>query len=576
MEPQFAGKELYDEENKGRFLALFRHPVDRALSMFYYLQTATWERTYRPEWANMTVLEWARLPNAEVDYMVHKLIGKRFGETVDETDLIVAKELVRQRFIVGLMGEMNESIRRFNIVLGVDEESDRSQQCMDEFGLLDREPKERKLEEEEKTRATNEKNSNVNPAKNKKNSNEHPKFEEGSPEFDVLARRNRLDMLLYKYIETLFDAQQEIIDAYLHEEEPREDLQVDPHEESAELALLPPGLLPGSEVNFINNPLEFGSNLANVADPAEDGVSETAFFWLVPRSGGKTLRRLHWCMGSTMANEVGVNPKFGVDHGEHSDLVAFSPWMEHTGKAINVDVTTHKGIMEAKNRGFLSKAGQPHVDFIATSEFQFASMMLFSPIHKARMFALFRHPIDRAVSQFYYLQKDNTQWALMTLEEWASMDRGDNNWMVRALTGKTSTAELTSELTIQDLELAKEIIRTKFVVGLTDKLEESVHRFNMLLGIDENNPKNRDCINEFFPIVGDPRTLWSGQTIVKKESWNSDTHPKAVRGGLAWVSLYKIHMYDNLLYSYIAELFAEQQAMFEPAAAAAEPGAALK
>ena len=103
MEPNFAGQELYDEENKGRFLALFRHPVDRALSMFFYLQTATWERTYRPEWANMTVLEWANLPNAEEDYMVHKLVGKPFGEKVDETDLIIAKELVRQRFIVGLM-----------------------------------------------------------------------------------------------------------------------------------------------------------------------------------------------------------------------------------------------------------------------------------------------------------------------------------------------------------------------------------------------------------------------------------------------------------------------------------------
>ena len=48
-------------------MALFRHPVDRALSMFFYLQTATWERTYGLEWANMKVLEWAKLPNAEED-----------------------------------------------------------------------------------------------------------------------------------------------------------------------------------------------------------------------------------------------------------------------------------------------------------------------------------------------------------------------------------------------------------------------------------------------------------------------------------------------------------------------------
>lgn len=210
MEPNFAGRELYDEENKGRFLALFRHPVDRAFSMFYYLQTATWERTYRPEWANMTVLEWANLPNAEEDYMVRKLVGKSFGMEADETDLIIAKELVRQRFIVGLMGEMNESIRRFNIVLGIDEENERSQKCMGEFGLST------PTEEDDKA-----------PMEAvKKNSNSHPKFEEGSSEYDAVAGRNHLDMLLYKYVEALFEAQKEIVDSFLED-----DVEAQPQEE---------------------------------------------------------------------------------------------------------------------------------------------------------------------------------------------------------------------------------------------------------------------------------------------------------------------------------------------------------
>lgn len=165
MEPAFAGEKLYDEDHKGRFLALFRHPVDRAVSMFYYLQSATWERTYRPEWADMTVLEWANLPNAEEDYMVHKLVNKRFGEPVSENDLIIAKELVRQRFIVGLMGEMEESIRRFNIVLGMDvENNERNVQCMAEFfGQKEQTPAIQ--EGEEKTLANTD----------NKNSNKHPK-----------------------------------------------------------------------------------------------------------------------------------------------------------------------------------------------------------------------------------------------------------------------------------------------------------------------------------------------------------------------------------------------------------------
>lgn len=186
MEPQFAGQELYDEENRGRFLALFRHPVDRALSMFYYLQTATWERTYRPEWQNMTVMHWANLDHMETDYMVHKLTGKKYGDPVDESDLIIAKELVRRRFVVGLMDEMNESIRRFNIVLGVDEEEKRTKGCMKEFGVDDRRSREEieaeKAAKEQAEKEAEEKGERKlkgkeaqDHATDKKNSNKHPK-----------------------------------------------------------------------------------------------------------------------------------------------------------------------------------------------------------------------------------------------------------------------------------------------------------------------------------------------------------------------------------------------------------------
>merc|ERR1712085_46088 len=120
---------------------------------------------------------------------------------------------------------------------------------------------------------------------------------------------------------------------------------------------------------------------AGISDPREwqghlaDGASlrvksETPFFWHVPKSGGTTLQRMYWCMGSTIANEVGVNSKFGIESGEHSDLVSISPWKDNPGKVINVDVSTHEGILKAKNRGFLTERFQPQVDFISTSELQ--------------------------------------------------------------------------------------------------------------------------------------------------------------------------------------------------------------
>jgi len=308
-------------------------------------------------------------------------------------------------------------------------------------------------------------------------------------------------------------------------------------------------------------------HLTNVDEPIQGHNVETPFFWHVPKSGGTTFQRLHWCMGSTIANEVGVNPKFGVTSGPLSKLLAFSPWKDNPGKVVNVDVCSHGGILRAKARGFLTKEGQPLVDFVSTSEFQFASQKLFNERHKARMFALFRHPIDREVSKFYYLQKAtweptyNTRWAEMSLEEWASRDRGDNNWMVRNLIGKSDSHDLTYD----DLEIAKGIIRNKFVVGLMEQFEESVHRFNLLLGIDESDPQNQQCVEQFLNNGGDSHSKRNSDKIAKKNAWNSYEHPEAARGGPAWVSLAKIHMYDNLLYRFIAELFDEQQTLFQTA-----------
>eukprot|EP00956_Cyclotella_meneghiniana_P036440 scaffold125806_cov33-Cyclotella_meneghiniana.AAC.1 len=77
----------------------------------------------------------------------------------------------------------------------------------------------------------------------------------------------------------------------------------------------------------------------------------------------------------------------------------------------------------------------------------------------------------------------------MSLTEWASRERGENNWMVRKLVGKDPTAELTPE----DLKVAMKIIQTKFVIGLLDRYQESIHRFNMFLGVDETSPRSQQC-----------------------------------------------------------------------------------
>lgn len=206
----FASEHLFDSNNKGRIFALFRNPVDRSVSKFYYLQTATWERTYRPEWVGMSIIEWATNHNLDENFIVKKIVGKKLSDEVDLGDLIIAKDVVRQRFVVGLMNDMEESIRRFNIVLGLDTKNEKGQQCMEQYFSKKKVPEASTTEvavqgapDEGRAKATD-----------SMNSNPHPKILEGSPEYALLAERNALDMILFKYIQLLYKEQKMLIQSF--------------------------------------------------------------------------------------------------------------------------------------------------------------------------------------------------------------------------------------------------------------------------------------------------------------------------------------------------------------------------
>ena len=215
-EPSFAAQYLFDEVHRGKFMSIFRHPVERAVSMYNYLKTATQEQRYRAKHANMTLIEWASLPDEEDNYMIHKLVGKKHGEKVDETDLIIAKQLVRRRFVVGLTKEMDESIRRFTTVLGVDNMSTdgRIQQCMEELYETGKNkemghPKVSICKEDIHGFGQPNIFSHVSFLS-------HDQIEEGSPEYEAVAAKNKLDILLYKFIEEeVFASQQEHINSYI-------------------------------------------------------------------------------------------------------------------------------------------------------------------------------------------------------------------------------------------------------------------------------------------------------------------------------------------------------------------------
>lgn len=184
----FALEHLYDNMHKGRVLALFRHPVDRLISKFYYSQAATWERSYHPDWKGVDAEHWAEHINREHNPVVKMLAGLNLEDVVTEADLRVAERTVRQRFVVGLMNEMEESIHRFNVFMGIDESQELNRKCLDEF---------------------------FGHGSKRENSNPHPKIEEGDPAWQIIARDNEYDIRLYEQIVEVFDEQRDIIRAHV-------------------------------------------------------------------------------------------------------------------------------------------------------------------------------------------------------------------------------------------------------------------------------------------------------------------------------------------------------------------------
>jgi len=185
--PEYTIEQLFDFSHKTRVLAMFRHPVDRLVSKFYYLQMATWEKTYKEEWRDISVLEWAQYINGDNNHMVKKLAGKLQNITATEIDLNFAKKTIKNRFVVGLVDDMAESMRRFDVIMGINDETKFYESCNREY---------------------------FGGGKKKTNSNAHPYIGAERYTYQLLAEKNDLDVQLYNYVLELYEEQKEVIDFF--------------------------------------------------------------------------------------------------------------------------------------------------------------------------------------------------------------------------------------------------------------------------------------------------------------------------------------------------------------------------
>lgn len=149
---------------------------------------------------------------------------------------------------------------------------------------------------------------------------------------------------------------------------------------------------------------------------------------------------------------------------------------------------------------------------------------------------------------FYYLQKAtweptyNPIYATWSIDDYVNSPLVEGNWMVRSLVNK-----LEGPLDPDDVNVAKEILHRKCLVGLVDRMEESVMRFHAYFSFD--NDVALQCAL---------RQYTSKEEGSRIEEQNSHSHPELDTNGETYAILARKNMLDIDLYNYATELFDEQ------------------
>jgi hypothetical protein len=177
------GSTLLTEMHKGRLFVLMRHPVDTAISLFFYLGRATWESTHKQEFNNMTLYEYATLEDQglRVDNWMTRYLSRKLKGPLDENDIQLAKDIISQKALIGLTEDYEESLKRFDSFHGLGTWPKNGKNCVDEHIHA------------------------------KANLNKHQSFGNDTKEWKALAAANKADIEVFEFAQTIYVKQGEWI-----------------------------------------------------------------------------------------------------------------------------------------------------------------------------------------------------------------------------------------------------------------------------------------------------------------------------------------------------------------------------
>lgn len=113
------------------------------------------------------------------------------------------------------------------------------------------------------------------------------------------------------------------------------------------------------------------------------------------------------------------------------------------------------------------------------------------------------------------------------------------------------TNEMTGALSDKHLDLAKQILQSKCLVGLLDEFAESLRRFNAYFKWDQTD-------FDGGPVQMNDRSVCEARVTSKPD--NVHAHPNFDEGSEVWKLLMEKNILDLGLYEYAVDLFHNVQA----------------
>jgi len=208
---------------------------------------------------------------------------------------------------------------------------------------------------------------------------------------------------------------------------------------------------------------------------------------------------------------------------------------------VNVDLSMPEGIQHAADQGLVASG---LADVVSSPHLQFSASKLFDREHKGRMFTVFRHPVDRTIATYHLVLKETNDPVVsnMTLTEFVSSPYMDKDWFTRFLVNKRQV-----QLNLGDLQLAKEIIRRKCVVGIHEDIETSMKHFETYFSWETNGKAFDMCTS----------------AIIENERMRAkDTYARIgmiKEGDPVYETIVHLNLFDMQLYWYAYDLFEEQK-----------------